>query len=73
MIALWMQQQGYGSVGFGDLLRAALPTSCRSFDSIHAIAGNADILVTNNLKDFRNAELAFPQLKILSPVDCIRS
>jgi putative PIN family toxin of toxin-antitoxin system len=38
-----------------------------------AIAGNADILVTNNLKDFRNAELSFPRLKILSPAELIRS
>jgi putative PIN family toxin of toxin-antitoxin system len=38
-----------------------------------AIAGNADILVTNNLKDFRNAELLFPQLQILSPTEFIRS
>jgi predicted nucleic acid-binding protein len=38
-----------------------------------AIAGNAEILVTSNLKDFRNAELSFPQLKILSPAELIRS
>jgi uncharacterized protein len=38
-----------------------------------AIAGNADVLVTNNLKDFRNAELSFPHLKILSPTELIRS
>ena len=38
-----------------------------------AIAGNADVLVTNNLKDFRNAEPSFPHLKILSPTELIRS
>jgi putative PIN family toxin of toxin-antitoxin system len=38
-----------------------------------AIAGNADVLITNNLKDFRNAELLFPQLKVLSPAEFIRS
>jgi uncharacterized protein len=37
------------------------------------IAGNAEVLVTNNLKDFRNAELSFPHLKILSPTELIRS
>jgi putative PIN family toxin of toxin-antitoxin system len=38
-----------------------------------AVAGNADVLVTNNLKDFRNAELLFPHLRILSPTELIRS
>ncbi|NJK52155.1 MAG: putative toxin-antitoxin system toxin component, PIN family [Leptolyngbyaceae cyanobacterium SU_3_3] len=38
-----------------------------------AIAGNANVLVTNNLKDFRNAQLSFPHLKILSPTELIRS
>jgi putative PIN family toxin of toxin-antitoxin system len=38
-----------------------------------AIAGNADALVTNNLKDFRNAELLFPHLRVLSPTELIRS
>ncbi len=37
-----------------------------------AVAGNAKSLITNNLKDFRNAELAFPHLKILSPVEFIQ-
>jgi putative PIN family toxin of toxin-antitoxin system len=32
-----------------------------------AIAGNAQIIATNNLKDFRGSELTFPQLQILSP------
>ncbi len=38
-----------------------------------AIAGNANVLVTNNLKDFRNSELSFPGLQILSPAQLIRS
>jgi putative PIN family toxin of toxin-antitoxin system len=37
-----------------------------------AIAGNAQILVTNNLRDFRGAELTFPQLQILSPYQIIK-
>jgi putative PIN family toxin of toxin-antitoxin system len=36
-----------------------------------AIAGNARMVVTNNLKDFRGSELTFPQLQILSPYQII--
>jgi putative PIN family toxin of toxin-antitoxin system len=32
-----------------------------------AIAGNAEAIVTQNLKDFQRAELFFPQLSILTP------
>lgn len=32
-----------------------------------AIAGNADYLVTHNLKDFRNGEILFPHLCICQP------
>ena len=32
-----------------------------------AIAGNAPIIATNNLRDFRGSELTFPQLQILNP------
>jgi uncharacterized protein len=38
-----------------------------------AIAGNASILVTNNLKDFQNTQLLFPNLRVLSPPDLLRS
>jgi putative PIN family toxin of toxin-antitoxin system len=38
-----------------------------------AIAGNAQIVATNNLKDFRGSELTFPQLQILNPHQIIRS
>ena len=38
-----------------------------------AIAGNARMIVTNNLKDFRGSELTFPQLQILNPHQIIRS
>jgi putative PIN family toxin of toxin-antitoxin system len=37
-----------------------------------AIAGNAQILATNNLRDFRGSELTFPQLQILNPYQIIR-
>ena len=38
-----------------------------------AIAGNAQILATQNIKDFRNSELLFPNLSILKPEEIIRS
>lgn len=36
-----------------------------------AVAASAEILVTNNLCDFRNAELHFPSIRVLSPSDCL--
>jgi uncharacterized protein len=36
-----------------------------------AIAGNAEILVTHNLKDFSRAQLKFPQLQIKQPQEII--
>lgn len=38
-----------------------------------AIAGNAEAIVTHNLKDFRNAELLFPHLAIVKPEQLIGS
>jgi putative PIN family toxin of toxin-antitoxin system len=38
-----------------------------------AIAGNARIIATNNVKDFQNTELLFPDLSILKPEQIIRS
>lgn len=32
-----------------------------------AVAGNADWLVTKNIKDLKNAELQFPELRVLTP------
>ncbi|MEO1400183.1 MAG: putative toxin-antitoxin system toxin component, PIN family [Cyanobacteria bacterium J06635_1] len=37
-----------------------------------AVAGNAQIIVTNNVRDFQNAELLFPELKILKPEALLR-
>ena len=37
-----------------------------------AIAGNAKIIATHNLKDFQNAELLFPELQILKPEAIVR-
>lgn len=37
-----------------------------------ALAGNATHIVTNNIKDLKNAELKFPGLKILTPETLLR-
>jgi uncharacterized protein len=36
-----------------------------------AIAGNAEILVTHNIKDFQQSQLKFPQLQIKQPQEII--
>jgi putative PIN family toxin of toxin-antitoxin system len=36
-----------------------------------AIAGNASVIVTNNIKDFKQTELSFPELSILKPSEVI--
>ena len=36
-----------------------------------AVAGNANFIVTNNVKDFQNSELKFPQIKIVTPKEMI--
>ena len=36
-----------------------------------AVAGNANFIVTNNVKDFQNNELKFPQIKIVTPKEMI--
>ncbi len=38
-----------------------------------ALAGNAQVIVTNNVKDFRQAELSFDQLHIVTPTELLRS
>jgi predicted nucleic acid-binding protein len=37
-----------------------------------AVAGNATIIATNNIKDFKNTNLLFPNLSILKPEEVIR-
>lgn len=36
-----------------------------------AIAGNAEVLVTHNIKDFKRSQLKFPQLQIQQPQEII--
>jgi putative PIN family toxin of toxin-antitoxin system len=37
-----------------------------------AAAGNADFLVTNNIKDFKNMQLKFPSIQIVTPEQLLR-
>ena len=37
-----------------------------------ALAGNATHIVTNNISDLKNAELSFPDLKIVTPARLLR-
>ena len=32
-----------------------------------AIAGNTTTIITNNIRDFKNSEISFPELKIATP------
>ncbi len=37
-----------------------------------ALAGNASQIITNNIRDLKNAELSFPNLRILTPETLLR-
>ncbi len=37
-----------------------------------ALAGNATHIITNNIRDFQNAELQFPGLRIVRPEDFLK-
>lgn len=37
-----------------------------------AVAGNADYLITNNIGDFKNTQLNFPDIQIISPEQLLR-
>ncbi|NEO98738.1 MAG: putative toxin-antitoxin system toxin component, PIN family [Symploca sp. SIO2E9] len=37
-----------------------------------AVAGNAEMIATNNVKDLKNSELLFPDLMILKPEEVLR-
>jgi len=54
------------------LWRPNLKDECDNHLIELAIAGNAQIIVTNNIKDFKNSELFFPQLSILTPAQLLR-
>lgn len=54
------------------LWRPNLPDEGDNFLIELAVAGNAETIVTNNLKDFRNAELKFSGLRIITPEQYLR-
>ena len=37
-----------------------------------AVAGGANAIVTRNVRDLQRAELHFPELAVMTPVQCIR-
>lgn len=37
-----------------------------------AVAGNATVIVTNNIRDLKNAEFSFPELRILTPKQILK-
>jgi len=37
-----------------------------------AVAGNADCVVTNNIRDLRESELVFPDLRVVTPAQLLR-
>ena len=38
-----------------------------------ALAGGADAIITNNVRDVRRGELAFPHLQILTPAQFLKT
>ncbi|WP_395147926.1 putative toxin-antitoxin system toxin component, PIN family (plasmid) [Moraxella atlantae] len=38
-----------------------------------AVAGNADYIVTRNLKDFRQSELVFDSFKVITPKESLEN
>jgi putative PIN family toxin of toxin-antitoxin system len=37
-----------------------------------AVAGGAEVIVTNNARDFKNTELRFPDLKVITPWELVK-
>ena len=37
-----------------------------------ALAGNANTIITNNIRDFKNSEISFPELTIITPETLLR-
>lgn len=38
-----------------------------------ALAGHADVIVTNNVRDLRHGELSFPDLQIFTPTEFLKT
>jgi hypothetical protein len=45
--------------------------SLSRFEIELAVAGDAQIIVTRNIKDFKRSQLKFPQLEILEPEEVL--
>lgn len=54
------------------LWRPNLPDESDNFLIELAVAGNANCIVTNNVRDLRDAELIFPDLHITTPEQLLR-
>ncbi len=54
------------------LWRPNIPDEGDNFLIELALAGNATHIVTNNIRDLKNAELKFPSLEILTPETLLR-
>jgi predicted nucleic acid-binding protein len=55
------------------LWRPNLPDEADNHIVELAIAGGAEVIVTNNTSDLRSGELSFPQLQVLTPAQFLNS
>jgi predicted nucleic acid-binding protein len=65
LVASFMNRARWTRVSYG--WRPNLPDESDNHIVELAVAGNAEAVVTNNVRDFRRGDLAFPQLRILTP------
>lgn len=54
------------------LWRPNLPDESDNFLIELAVAGNANCVVTNNIRDLKNSELLFPDLHVMTPEQLLR-
>jgi predicted nucleic acid-binding protein len=55
------------------LWRPNLPDEADNHIVELAIAGGAEVIVTNNTSDLRGGELSFPQLQVLTPAQFLKT
>lgn len=55
------------------LWRPNLPDESDNHVMELAVAGGAGVIVTNNVRDFRDGELTFPDIRILTPARFIKT
>ena len=64
------------SLSVNKLIEELATISIAEFDAetrFRALAGGADAIVTNNVRDVRRGELAFPHLQILTPAQFLKT